>query len=578
MGTNTLATRANNQIIDQTWYNDFNTALSGDFVGRVAGAPTAGQNLGNITYPWGTIRGTSLVIDGSTIDFAGLTGQKYKILSGAKRSTSNQPLFLDPAGAAGGAVCTLLATTTPIAIEANGVEATVSADVTISSLTTAPSSNNTCLVDETHVALDSRTVGESWRPTRPIIVDTMGSEITALVGKWAAFKVASTEYFWAFVESSTRLTNVRRGYFYNSSGTPSKRLAIANNDTITLLKATWIFLDTAGTVDKTTVQPYIDATTPAAPSTGDYWFDLVNQLWKRYDGASFVTVSRVLIGLAVCDTTDCVAARSFDFDAAFSEYNGIDLERTSNTVVKGKNVPGAISVAGNLITFQTQRPNWDIATDLAGTDDMYDATEQASRPYYLYIKDTGQEVISDWAPYPRQDMRGWYHPHNPWRCVGFVWNDGSSNFSSPDIWIYQDGIARPRRRLNRQSSGVSTDSTTSATYVDTASLAVTITTNGGPVRLTLMNRAAGGAGLPGKMELSAAASAFLIFARGATEQGEYNWQVPAVPAVLPVSLNWQDVGVEGVPGIYTYKIRFKTSAGTFTISNVVLIAEEFIED
>ena len=54
MGTNTLATRADGEVILANFFNDFNTALGGDFVGRsVAGVPLANQNLGTAALPWG---------------------------------------------------------------------------------------------------------------------------------------------------------------------------------------------------------------------------------------------------------------------------------------------------------------------------------------------------------------------------------------------------------------------------------------------------------------------------------------------------------------------------------------------
>jgi hypothetical protein len=61
---------------------------------------------------------------------------------------------------------------------------------------------------------------------------------------------------------------------------------------------------------------------------------------------------------------------------------------------------------------------------------MYNATEQASTMYYLYISDEGETIISDISPYFRAELRGEYHPHNPWRCVGLAFNDGSSDIRS----------------------------------------------------------------------------------------------------------------------------------------------------
>ncbi len=406
MGTNTLDERSQGQPIDNTHPNAFRTALSGALVGRdSSGIPAAGQDLGTVTYPWGHARVGSLTVDGTLVDFSSLSVGSHKIISGKTRSTSNQPAFLTPAGTAGGAVVTLDATPTPLVI------------------------------------------GRTWGEPEPdemnsdgernyIPVDTMGSEISALVGKYAAFQVG-TEFFLAFVYSTTVLTNVRRGFFYDSALAPLNRFAITNNDTIYLRKATWLFADLDGTtVDKTTTPPFIDASTPGSPASGDYWFDLANQVWKRYNGSVFVEVDRIPIGIAVCNTADCVAARSFDFHAGYLADNSMELTVYSNSVAIGKRFGQRLSVAGNMIKFQTTHAYWDMATDLAGSADMYSATEQASRTYFFYIKDTGQEVISDISPYRDEDKLGWYHPHNPWRCVGAAQNDGSSHLSGSTIRQY----------------------------------------------------------------------------------------------------------------------------------------------
>ena len=85
-----------------------------------------------------------------------------------------------------------------------------------------------------------------------------GSEITSLVGKLAGFKVndgASDEYFIAKVESSTSLVDVKRGNFFDSTDAPVDRLAIADGDTITLLRLTWVFAKSDGTSGCSLQQP-----------------------------------------------------------------------------------------------------------------------------------------------------------------------------------------------------------------------------------------------------------------------------------------------------------------------------------
>lgn len=408
--------------------------MNADFVGRNAtGVPTSGQNLGTVAFPWGTVRADALVLDGSSVDPSQITAPPNRVKSGKKRSTSNQPAFITPNGAALSLV--IDATPTPLSLDINGTDVSVAADITISGLTAAPSSQNTALVNDTDAAdqHDTRLWGEPEH-RKKITIDTVGTNITALVGKYAAFMIdngSTTEYFLAYVESATVLSQIRRGYFYDSSLNPKNRIFFSNNDTITLLKLGWIFVENDGTTsDVTYTNPVWSFTSPGGPATGDYWYDMANNVWKRYDGAAFQIINRTLVGIFANSTTACIGARCEDFFAQYSEQNTMALAKFSTEIVKGTKLHQKISVAGNEFDFGNSLPTWNITTDLAASSEMYDATEQASRLYYLYISDTGDTIISDISPYFRSDLFGEYHPHNPWRCVGLAYNNGSSDIQA----------------------------------------------------------------------------------------------------------------------------------------------------
>lgn len=430
MGTNTLTNRNAGDTIQDTFFNSIHASLNGDLVGRGStGVPTAGQNLGTVAIPWGTVRADTIIIDGQAIDPTQLVAPQNRVVSGKTRSTSNQPAFIVPSGS--GASFTIDGTPTNLVLDINGVSVTVNTDIVKSSLTLAPSSQNTALVNDTEAAdqAATRLWGEVGNP-KPITIDTVGTNITALVGKWAAFKIAGvgTEYFLAYVNSATQLTNCFRGYFYNPSITPMNRTEFSNNDTITLMSLGWIFVENdATTVDVTYSNPTWSFTSPNSPATGDYWYDMANNLWKRYDGASFQIINRTFIGMVILDTTDCVGARCDDFYAAYRDVNDIALQVQTTEIVRTRGSEARCSVAGREIRFQKSIATWNITTDLATSADMYDGTEQASRIYYVYLKDDGDTVISDIEPYRRPDFYGDYHPHNPWRMVGTFYNDGGSD-------------------------------------------------------------------------------------------------------------------------------------------------------
>jgi hypothetical protein len=410
-------------------FNSLRQAISTEFVGRnSAGVPTAGQSLGSLATEWGTLRCQNAIINGDALDVSQVTAPQNRVIAGKTRTSSNQPAFITPNGAALSLV--IDATPTALEVDVNGANVTVSADITISGLTGAPGTNTTALINDTDAAgqADTRLWGEPEH-RKSIIMDTVGSNISALVGKYAAFKLNS-EYFLAYVKSASELTQCRRGYYYDSSLNPVNRGVFSNNDTLTLQKLGWIFLENNGTTtDVTYNNPVWSFTSPGSPVTGDYWYDLANNVWKRYDGAAFQIINRVLIGTFINSNTACVGARCIDFFAKYEDTNTMALSKFSTEIVKGSKLNQKVRVAGHTFDFGNSLVSWNITTDLAGADDMYSATEQASTMYYLYVTDVGDTVISDISPYFRSDLFGEYHPHNPWRCVGLAYNDASSDIS-----------------------------------------------------------------------------------------------------------------------------------------------------
>lgn len=434
MSSNTLTDRSSGQTITAEFFNSIHSALDGDFVGRGnSGVPEAGKNLGTVAIPWGTVRADQMILSGQAVDASQITVPQNRVKAGKVRTTSNQPQFITPNGAALSFV--IDATPTHLNIDVNGVDVDIAADITVTGITAAPSSQNTALVNDTEAAdqHDTRLWGEPEH-RKKITIDTVGTNITALIGKYAAFMISNggeTEYFMAYVESGTVLSQIRRGYFYDSTLAPKNRIVFSNNDTITLLKMGWVFVENDGTTaDVSYANPVWSFTSPGGPATGDYWYDMNNQIWKRYDGAAFQIINRTLVGVVASTSSACVAARCEDFYKKYSEENTLHLSKFTSEIVKGTKLHGKASVAGTVFDFGNSLASWNITTDLASASDMYDSTEQASRLYYLYLTDEADTVISDISPYFRSDLFGEYHPHNPWRCVGIAYNDGSSDIQA----------------------------------------------------------------------------------------------------------------------------------------------------
>jgi len=352
-----------------------------------------------------------------------------RISSGKVSANSSQLVALDPDGTA--ATIVLDGTPTNFVYYINGVVYTVTTDITITGLSTAPAINNTALINDTLLA-DNQFTQHLGEYGTTITIDAAGTEITNKVGQYAAFSInngADTEYFIAYINSATQLTKAWRGCFFNSSQATVKRIKFSDNDTITLLRLTWIFGNTSSGLAVTYSTPTYAATQPSAPSTGDYWFDLTASTWKTYNSTTWVAANATLIGVSAQTSTACVAARTFDSSAAFSSFSSIELEYVSSTVVRARNHFASVAVGSSTIRFGLQLPTWDIAANLDSG-----VVEAASTFYYLYVKESGAPVISDIAP---SDMRGsrygLYHPAEMWRCIGRIKNNASSNFDESTV-------------------------------------------------------------------------------------------------------------------------------------------------
>lgn len=420
--------------IENTFWNEIHAVLNGDFVGRnTSGVATALQRLGTPLIPWGEIHGDSLFLGGRGIEVSEFVVPAFRIISGRIRTTSNQPLFLQAAGPAGGAQFTVLAAATDLVFAVDNETFTLTADIIKSALSLAPAANNTAQINDT-VAVGqfaSRAFGEFEAP-RSILIDTIGTEISGRDQSFQSFEL-NGDIFIGFIDiPNSRIISVLRGYYFDDSDAPQSRQPYSNNDVLTLLQTHWIFLDkNLATVDTTINQPVYSATQPSGPATGDYWFDLVNELWKRFDGAVFQIVDRAFLGYAICDATDCLYTRATDFDARYKDDLNLFTLVESATVVRSQHRNNFVNVAGRDFDFRGGILKWDISTSqLVGTPDSYFGTEQANLRYWIYITDEGDWKIADMTPYFRQDLRGYYHPYNPWRAVASVENDGSSDFDS----------------------------------------------------------------------------------------------------------------------------------------------------
>ncbi len=430
MGDNTLNQVSAPAVASEDDVNQYYVAVTGNHLPRdpVGGAPQGNMHsLGRPATQWQNAYVQNLFLNGQLFDPTAAAGggdTSNAIVSGRTRTESEQPDFIRASGS--GTNATILATDVPLQITANAQSVTISTDIPLSSLSVAPSADNTCLVNDSGLTGLERTKYTGEHPEDPLTIDNAGSEITDRVGQYVCL-MAGTEYMFAFVKSETELTNIKRGFFFDSSGNPVVREVLNNNNTLTLMSLGWVFAQSDGTTtDISYKSPIYSASEPASPDLDDYWFDQVNLQWKRYNDTDFIVVDRMLIGLVVINQTDCVASRSFDFTKGYGEHIEIEVESLNETIIQTKNGFNSLSVYGSLFQFNAGPIEWDITQNLETG-----LTESASTLYHLYITEQGGVVISEERPYNRMsDLRGWYHPYHSWRYVGVAYNDSSSNFSN----------------------------------------------------------------------------------------------------------------------------------------------------
>lgn len=524
-----------------------------------------------------------------------------RIVSG-RISATNQPMFLVPAGTLPNV--TLDCTPTEFSAYVDGVQQTAVADLSIIGLTLAPAVANTALVNDAALAGAQATKTQGERLTQ-ITIDTIGANITALNGQYAAFKKGSEVLLAEVDTTNLRLKNCYRGFFFSPADAWIPRETLSNNDTLTLLKLTWVFYTFSASVsglDLTYNNPRVSYVQPTSPATGDYWLDLSVNKWKKYTGTIFADANACLIGITAQDTANCIAARSFDFANAFSALNNMELERVDSDNVRTTKLNTQISVYGNAKYYQYDHVRWSMTTDRDTG-----VTDSASTTYYLYVTDLGGVKISDVAPHQRKfTLLGDYHPANPWRCVGEIANDGASAFlaSTLSITEYSQSVlpdspmvttqriadlsvstgkiidlavTQQKRAALGQQVGTSSGafSTTSAVYVDVAS--VTITTTGRPV---VVGMVWGGAEIDFSGAIAAAAATEIFhaqFLRGATQIFEQVFYLSS-PTVGAKQASFSPIWLIDVValGTITYKMQVKNTSGahTFNVKNIKLFAYE----
>jgi hypothetical protein len=512
---------------------------------------------------------------------AGIIIATNRVESG-RVDSNDQPMYLVPGG---GSTVELLGSVTPFRCYIQNTLVEVSTDLTLSGL--AGPGAFTTLVNDTGLSgqASSKLQGENGTS---ISIDTpTGTPPT--VNTFQAWKVGATEYFFGRYESSSGLNRCSRGFFFDASDVEIPRLAISNNDTITLCRAAYIFFTNVASTPALAVtynKPSVAYDQPAGASSGDWWFDLAAGFWKKFDGSSWADGTGLFIGIAVVDGSTVVGCRSFDFGRGFSAVNTASIQKYDNATIRSIEPGAQINVYGSNFSWIRDNIVWDMSADLDSG-----LTEASSTVYYFYITNEGDTIISDVAPYDRRtDLFGFYHPHKPWRAIGYATNDGSSNLGTAVTYDLiktdeiQDGAITPAKKAalgQGISSSTASFTTTSTSYVDVTNATATVVVTGRPVRIELMPGSSSSAGYIGvEASSQAIVAAEFKLIRGSTDIGIVSLERAETAAltvsgtrVPPGCLSMIDTGA--AEGTHIYKLQAKAQAGTtVSVTNCKLVVYE----
>jgi hypothetical protein len=411
-------------------FDQFYNALVGNVLPRNSGGSVENEagSLGVQATQWENTWTKNLYVNGVQVfanqqmDLSYLDSSNY-ITNGLIRGSGDlTPIFMQPNGST--ANVDILGSSTNLDLVINNASVIVNTNFAIGTLTSAPATNNTCLVNDVDLTGQGFT-----KAIREIPIDTIGSEISALNGKIAGFKLGN-EYFLAVVDTTNNFLLVdRRGSFIDDSGDAIERVAISDNDTITLMNLSWIFIENTATGGAfTNTNPIYSGTEPTGASTNDYWYNLDLKKWLVYDGASFVDANRVLIGVALTNSAgETIATRCIDRRGAYQDKNTITLRKFDDATLITDNVYNEVSVYGRYFAYSNIL-RFNMVSDLDSS-----LTEASDTTYYFYLTAEGKPFISDEIPEWRNDLQGAYFPYATHRFVAECRNDSSSNLVNPKV-------------------------------------------------------------------------------------------------------------------------------------------------
>lgn len=464
MGTNTTVNVSNSNTSDANDVNQFNTAIKGDWIPRKSadGTPdnTAVSALGSPLYQWKDLfLAGSIVVNGQVLNIE--AGEKNQIVS-SRSNANGMPDFVRATGLSN--VKILADVSNPLRVVCDGVPYDVIADITSGgSLTAAPSTSNAWQINDaagtTGSLFRTETYGEigciaggtgssrlyqTQIIREEMLMGTIGSEITNRTDSICSFiRSGGTDVVMGW-NYGTGLRHCKSGFFIDSAGALIARQSKANANVYLLLNTGWVFLNPiALTITVSYKDPIYSPNQPASPAVNDYWYDTVNEKWKRWNGSAFVIETVLPVGWVLVNSSgNSIASRSFDLTKKYERtYIGDEPTQISNDAMAIRSSELIVSVYGKTLKYKSRNSyNFTLNTNAGliqwnfNDPNIFDTgtTRAINTLYHLYITPQGQPKLSNIKAHYRQELQGWYHPFANWRCVGEGYTNavGSGNFFS----------------------------------------------------------------------------------------------------------------------------------------------------
>ena len=416
--------------------NNLTAALLNYLVGRDSqGRATPLTDIGSPTIPFGRGYINELIQNGKVIDFAQITADKNRIVSGKTTSESSKANFANVGGAAS-LTAEILGASVSLSLVINGAAVSIVNDIT-QAIPAGFAVNDEATINDTGIdasGTNGKYVGEPDYVYGDgkhgyITVTAAQSEITSRIGQYSFFSFSqdqTQEVFLGYIASATRIEPVRRRSSFHRGSAVTYEHNLKNGEKLKIMKSSWAFIykNNHNQIEWSHRSPHVDETSPASAVIGDTWYRNSTGRYYRYDGSVWGLIEAIPVAIYGCTPLGCVAYQCLDFYRNSTIENNVETRISAPDTISLVDRNLRINVAGERGTINHSNLEWKIPRDLAAG-----AIKDNDTWYYCYVTDDWRKKLDKYRPSHRSDLNGGkYHPFENWKCVAEYKTDASGNF------------------------------------------------------------------------------------------------------------------------------------------------------